>query len=1213
MTSSFRNALQIGCRIDRYEIEEIVGHGGFGISYRAINVQTGDRVALKEYLPTELATREADDSVYPLSESHLDDFRWGLERFLDEVRLLAQFNHPNIVRVHNAFEQNGTAYMVMGYEEGESLATRLKREGPLANDALMVMILPLLDGLELVHAAGFIHRDIKPGNIYLRRDGSPVLLDFGSARQALKGKTRTLTALVSAGYAPLEQYFSRSDLQGPWTDIYGLGATLYQAISGEPPIDAVERSRGVLGSARDILPPAAEAAKGDYPPCLLAAIDHALRMEEQDRPRTVAEWRNELTGEAPIPAMRTTRVAAPESATSTIAAQNHSATAKAAPPRRSRIFGLTAVLLVAAATLGWWQWSSGLAKRDTGDSIAAPTTIDRDTDKRIAELQHSLGQANTDAQRSQQRIEELTARLEALQTLPAENSDDLSTPSNSAPSRDDTSAEQLTLVAELQAALEAANRESAEARRQADELATRLKLLETVQESEDIVSPDRRAEIDALLAAADEDLRRRRLTTPPGENAYERYRKVLALESGNADALTGLERIVDAYIELATEARNRGNVSAARRFLNRAATVLPEHTDLTAAQKMLAASEWDPAREASERSRSEPVAGRLLEAEPVDDVADEVPATRENSNDAATRIALAEDSLADPSSDSAAPSLRVGIFPIQSPDGTLNLRDELVAEIAMRLTAFVMQNDRLELEYSYYLDSSQWSAALRAIWAGRNGARGPDIALTRELAQTYELDVVLTAWTDNSTRSRNFRTWQDTKVAVFVIDMRDGRSFVERGLAGEVSQLASAANRLFSERTRDVKPSQTSFATVSGLESDEKRTSAPEEMIASLSPTPVPSRALPPEPADVPLRTAILPHEWTVLSFSPVMYLSATDVGDEVVAAFRQRQGFSTAFDFRDAADDRVPDKNGLWTRNAVTSVPDVNRVYRTGAALEVDVVLMWWTKPISGFESWPVVVYLFDIKNRREYHYEGTNRNVAETVASATEQLLSTLAVPRISTAAAVRNETPGSDESSSARDVAENKAFEKGAVRGSGSAAPAASPSVVSVDARAAGAFGRRKGLIDEGSLDLVQAYVFREPGTITLSADGRIDMHPSRPRTLGIGPGGTSDRRGPCHMPLEEHQVHASGFDSLGPSIPNVGALFGSFVPERIVATPGFRATNQSLTDLGIDPSTLFLVGDELEFTAPEPGTLFLGVNDCRPGNNSGSFTVNITRLE
>ena len=201
-----RNALQPGYEVLWYRIERILGQGGFGITYLAYDTNLDQHVAIKEYLPIELAVREGDDSVHPVSENHDDNYRWGLERFISEARTLAKFNHPNIVRVLSVFEQNNTAYMPMRYEEGKSLQERLPRRGTLEEDQLMKILLPVLGGLRLVHGAGFIHRDIKPANIFIRDDGSPVLLDFGSARQALGHETKTLTSLVSPGYAPFEQY-----------------------------------------------------------------------------------------------------------------------------------------------------------------------------------------------------------------------------------------------------------------------------------------------------------------------------------------------------------------------------------------------------------------------------------------------------------------------------------------------------------------------------------------------------------------------------------------------------------------------------------------------------------------------------------------------------------------------------------------------------------------------------------------------------------------------------------------------------------------------------------------------------------------------------------------------------------------------------------------------------------------------------------------------
>ncbi|MEO8311941.1 MAG: protein kinase, partial [Caldimonas sp.] len=194
-------------------------------------------------------------------------------------------------------EANNTAYMVMRFEEGEDLATLLDRRGTLPQAQLVECLLPVLEGLQLIHASGFIHRDIKPENIYIRHDNSPVLLDFGSARQSF-GSAKTMTILVAPGYAPLEQYYGDAKTQGPWTDIYGLGATCYRAIAGRAPLDAVARAKGVLGSTRDILQSAAELGAGRYGDRLLAAVDHALQLSERNRPQGVAEWKKELLDEA---------------------------------------------------------------------------------------------------------------------------------------------------------------------------------------------------------------------------------------------------------------------------------------------------------------------------------------------------------------------------------------------------------------------------------------------------------------------------------------------------------------------------------------------------------------------------------------------------------------------------------------------------------------------------------------------------------------------------------------------------------------------------------------------------------------------------------------------------------------------------------------------------------------------------------------------------
>ena len=281
-------ALPKGTRIGDFEFHRVLGHGGFGITYLGWNLALDIPVAIKEYLPADLATRESDLSVVPQSSQAMADFQWGLDRFIDEARILARFQHPNIVRVHHFFQANRTAYIVMEYAEGETLSAYLNRKGVLTEAELKAILHPILDGLEVVHRADFLHRDIKPGNIIIRdEDDSPVLLDFGAARLAIGAKSRSVTSIVTPGYAPIEQYESRGN-QGPWTDIYALGCVCYRALTDDVPIPAMDRVR------RDPLIPVSERCKGNASHPFLAAIDHALQVDESARPQSASEWRAEL-------------------------------------------------------------------------------------------------------------------------------------------------------------------------------------------------------------------------------------------------------------------------------------------------------------------------------------------------------------------------------------------------------------------------------------------------------------------------------------------------------------------------------------------------------------------------------------------------------------------------------------------------------------------------------------------------------------------------------------------------------------------------------------------------------------------------------------------------------------------------------------------------------------------------------------------------------
>ena len=281
-------ALPPGHAVQEYRIERLLGVGGFGLTYLATDANLNLKVALKEYLPGEIAQRASDQSIVPSSPATAEDFDWGKRRFLDESRTLASFRHPNIVRVMRFFEANGTAYMVMEYVSGAPLPDWIKPRRPLAEAQVAAIAAPLLDGLEAVHKGGYLHRDIKPSNVYIREDGAAVLLDFGSARQ----KSQELTAIVSPGYAPFEQYHSQGK-QGPWSDLYAFAGVLYWMVTGERPLEAAARVR------KDAMVPAAKA--GDerrYSREFLAAIDWALAPNEDERPQTVRQWRERLLGAA---------------------------------------------------------------------------------------------------------------------------------------------------------------------------------------------------------------------------------------------------------------------------------------------------------------------------------------------------------------------------------------------------------------------------------------------------------------------------------------------------------------------------------------------------------------------------------------------------------------------------------------------------------------------------------------------------------------------------------------------------------------------------------------------------------------------------------------------------------------------------------------------------------------------------------------------------
>jgi serine/threonine protein kinase len=290
------NTLPLGHRLQEYVIEGLIGEGGFGIVYLARDTQLGRVVALKEYMPSSLATRGDDHQVSVRSMRHRETFELGLRSFVNEAQLLASFDHPSLVKVYRFWEQNGTAYMVMPYYQGPTLKQWLTEHGARADEGwLLALLHPLIDALEAMHHERCYHRDIAPDNILLLQQSStqmgrqavrPVLLDFGAARRVISDATQALTVILKSGYAPIEQYAESTSMkQGAWTDVYALSAVLYAAITGRAPLPSVSRM------VTDDMVPASQAGAGHYSREFLAAIDQGLAVRPENRPQDMAALR----------------------------------------------------------------------------------------------------------------------------------------------------------------------------------------------------------------------------------------------------------------------------------------------------------------------------------------------------------------------------------------------------------------------------------------------------------------------------------------------------------------------------------------------------------------------------------------------------------------------------------------------------------------------------------------------------------------------------------------------------------------------------------------------------------------------------------------------------------------------------------------------------------------------------------------------------------
>lgn len=628
----FHGTLPSGTRLRNYELVSVLGHGAFGITYRARDTTLGREVAIKEYLPSSLALREDGTTVVPRSTEFAEDFIWGRERFLEEARTLVTLEGvPAVVRVYDYLEANGTAYMVMALARGETLDQRLKRGGPLPAPVVDRLLYRLLDGLEQVHATGFLHRDIKPANIILDTNNSPTLIDFGASRASMADRSSAMTAVFTPRYAAIEQLMS--DEQGPWTDIYGLAVTLYCAIVGKAPPTAMERLRKDTIDYLSRLQPAGFSRE------VLRGLDAGLAVRAADRPQTVAAWRGlfalagDETDDATILAQRvrppqalkpigdepTTvqpRVARPpppspppppQSTPSRSpsphapAPQRQAARAKEAPsqsraaaPRRAGLYAGIALGVVALAAGAYFVLPSPFAPQS---EIVAPGQSDEGAKQRAAAAaKQQADEASNKAQAERQKRE-----AEANQKAAAD-----------AAAKQQAEEDRAKAEAERQkAAAEATARRQAEAERQKAELDARQKA--AAEAAAKRQADDARARAEAERQKADAEAKQKEAAEAAAKRQAEEARAQAAAERQKAEAEA--KRKADAEAAAKRQAEEaRAKEEADRRKAEAEAEAETRRQAATEATAKRQAEEAQ-AREAADRQKAENDARQRAEIE----------------------------------------------------------------------------------------------------------------------------------------------------------------------------------------------------------------------------------------------------------------------------------------------------------------------------------------------------------------------------------------------------------------------------------------------------------------------------------------------------------------------------------------------------------------------------------------------------------------------
>ena len=601
--NELRGTLPAGTRLRNYELISVLGHGGFGITYYARDTTLGREVAVKEYLPTSLALRENGTTVVPRSTQLAEDFIWGRERFLEEARILATLEGvPSIVRVYDYLEANGTAYMVMGLARGETLEQRLKRDKQLPAVTIERLLDRLLGGLEEVHKAGFLHRDVKPANIILDAKDNPTLIDFGASRAAMADRTAAMTAIFTPRYAAAEQL--TSDKQGPWTDIYSVSATLYHSITGHAPPSSLERA------LNDTYEPLAGLPLAGFSAGTLPGLDAGLALRAKDRPQSIAVWRDVLSateasdGDATV-VKRVKPGAAPKPPVPVAKTREPAPTAEAPPSppaassepsqmlaiagrNRFKLFGGAMVAILILAVGGYLVFATKPAPSPA--PVADQKTDVRDqTAKALAERQRAEQAAKQKADAEAQQ----KAAAEAQQKAAAE-----AQRKSAAEAQQKAAAE-----AQQKAAAEAQQKAAAEAQQKAAAEAQQKATAEAQQKA--AAEAQQKATAEAQQKAAAEAQQKA---------AAEAQQKAAAEAQQKAAAEAQQKAAAEAQQKAAAEAQQKAAVEAQQKAAAETAALKAAEAKAAAEAAAQKAAEAKAAAEAQQKAAAEAAAQKAAEA-----------------------------------------------------------------------------------------------------------------------------------------------------------------------------------------------------------------------------------------------------------------------------------------------------------------------------------------------------------------------------------------------------------------------------------------------------------------------------------------------------------------------------------------------------------------------------------------------------------------------